>query len=160
MNETEWEVELADEPSSTRFATYLGERLLPGDTILISGALGAGKSHIARGMIRARLRAPETPVPSPSYTLVNVYSEPDGSEIWHADLYRLVDPEDLVELGLEDATQHSVVLVEWPERWGAAPERHLALDLRITGEQSRHLTLRTHGSGWNHVTLSLEAIAG
>lgn len=151
-------MELDDERSSTRFAANLGRLLQPGDTVLLSGALGAGKSHIARGIIRTRLDTPELPVPSPTYTLVNVYSEPGGNEIWHADLYRLGDPEDLIELGLEDAVPQAVVLVEWPERWSEVPERHLALDLRITGEQSRHLTLRAHGDAWRHVVQSMETM--
>ncbi len=110
----------------------LGARLAlvarAGDCVLLEGPIGAGKSHLARAFIQARLGRNED-VPSPSYTLVQIY-EADGVEIWHADLYRLTHPDEVWELGLDDAFAKAVCLIEWPDRLG----RHLppgALHLRL-----------------------------
>jgi tRNA threonylcarbamoyladenosine biosynthesis protein TsaE len=111
----------------------LGARLAglarPGDCILLEGPIGAGKSHLARAFIRARLGRMEE-VPSPTFTLVQVY-DAEGVEIWHADLYRLTHPDEVWELGLDDAFTRSITLVEWPDRLGS----HLplqALRIRLT----------------------------
>ena len=113
----------------------LGRRLAalarPGDVILLEGPIGAGKSCLARAFIRARLGREEE-VPSPSFTLVQVY-EDEAADIWHADLYRLTHPEEVWELGLDDAFQTAISLVEWPDRLG----RHvppLALRIRLEAE--------------------------
>ncbi|WP_224816346.1 tRNA (adenosine(37)-N6)-threonylcarbamoyltransferase complex ATPase subunit type 1 TsaE [Hasllibacter sp. MH4015] len=108
-------VVLRDEGATDALATRLAKALSPGQTLLLSGHLGAGKTHLARAMIRARLGLPDTPVPSPTFTLVQTYTAPDA-EIWHADLYRLGDPGELTELGLEEAMGHAICLIEWPDR--------------------------------------------
>jgi tRNA threonylcarbamoyladenosine biosynthesis protein TsaE len=98
----------------------LGARLASvaqaGDCLLLEGPIGAGKSHLARAFIQARLGRMEE-VPSPSFTLVQVY-EAAGVEIWHADLYRLTHPDEVWELGLDDAFAKAICLVEWPDRLG------------------------------------------
>ncbi len=122
---------LEDEDRANRFGAALARLLRPGDTLLLDGPVGAGKSHIARAAIRA-LCGPETEVPSPTFTLVQVYDGP-GCEIWHADLYRLTDPDEVVELGLVEAMDSAILLVEWPDRLGAyAPDN--ALRLRLVPE--------------------------
>lgn len=118
----------------------LGARLAagaqPGDCILLEGPIGAGKSHLARAFIRARLGREED-VPSPTFTLVQVY-EGEGAEIWHADLYRLTHPDEVWELGLDEAFQKAICLVEWPDRLGAhLPEGALRLRLEAWGEGRR-----------------------
>ena len=99
--------------------TALGQRLArasqAGDVFLLSGPIGAGKSHLARAFIRERLGAAED-VPSPTFTLVQVYGE-GADEIWHADLYRLTHPDEVWELGLDDAFTRAICLVEWPTDW-------------------------------------------
>ncbi len=101
---------------------------------MLSGPVGAGKSHLARALIRARLGA-EVEVPSPSFTLVQTYEAPDRSEIWHADLYRLSNPDEVLELGLEAAFSSALCLVEWPDRLGrATPPGAHRLDLSHDGE--------------------------
>lgn len=118
----------------------LGRRLAalarPGDAILLEGPIGAGKSCLARAFIRARLGRNEE-VPSPTFTLVQVY-EADGVEIWHADLYRLSHPDEVWELGLDDAFRTAICLVEWPDRLGRhVPEDALHLRLEAAGEGRR-----------------------
>lgn len=118
----------------------LGRRLAglarPGDVILLEGPIGAGKSCLARAFIRARLGRAEE-VPSPTFTLVQVY-EAEGVEIWHADLYRLTHPDEVWELGLDDAFQSAICLVEWPDRLGAhAPPEALRIRLEAAGEGRR-----------------------
>ena len=84
-----------------------------GDVLLLRGGLGAGKTTLARGFIMALTGEDE--VPSPTYTLVQIYDGP-GFDIWHFDLYRLESENDVWELGIEEAIEHNVCLIEWPER--------------------------------------------
>lgn len=115
----------------------LGRRLAalarPGDAILLEGPIGAGKSCLARAFIRARLGADEE-VPSPTFTLVQVYDD-DGIEIWHADLYRLTHSDEVWELGLDQAFETAICLVEWPDRLGShLPPDALTVQLEAHGE--------------------------
>jgi tRNA threonylcarbamoyl adenosine modification protein YjeE len=120
---------LPDEAATGRLGAWLAPRLGPGDAVLLSGGLGAGKTHLARSVIQARLASAgrHEDVPSPSFTLVQTYDTP-GAEVWHADLYRLGDPAEVAELGLDDAFLSAVCLVEWPDRLGrAAPADALSV---------------------------------
>ena len=118
---------LADETATARLGAWLSDHLSGGDCVLLSGPIGAGKSHLARAFIRARLGRMED-VPSPSFTLVQTYDA--DVEIWHADLYRLSHPDDLLELGLDDAFSCAICLIEWPDRLGnLAPENAIRIDL-------------------------------
>lgn len=119
---------LADEDATTALGERLADLLRPGDCVLLEGPIGAGKSHLARAIIRARLGRMED-VPSPTFTLVQTYETPAGQEIWHADLYRLSHPDEVLELGLDDAFASAICLIEWPDRLGP----HLPPDaLRMT----------------------------
>lgn len=107
-------------------ATALAPRLQPGDVLLLSGGIGAGKTHFARCLIQSLQDNPED-VPSPTFTLVQVYDTP-GAEVWHADLYRLSSPDQCIELGLADAFDTAICLVEWPDRLAdLAPSDALSL---------------------------------
>jgi tRNA threonylcarbamoyladenosine biosynthesis protein TsaE len=116
----------------------------PGDALLLSGPLGAGKSALARALLRALTGAPGLEVPSPSFTLVQSYDLPGRGQAHHFDLYRLTGAADLRELGWEDATA-DIVIVEWPERLGVlAPAGALCIDLRVIDDDAREATL----TGW------------
>ena len=119
-------IELHDEAATAAFATRLARLARRGDVIALKGELGAGKTSFARAFIRARAGRQEE-VPSPTFTLVQTYEMPELT-IWHFDGFRLRDPEEGWELGIEDAFRDGVSLVEWPERFGPLiPDRRLEI---------------------------------
>lgn len=87
--------------------------------ICLYGTLGMGKSVFARALIRQLCAADDLDVPSPTFTLVQNYEDLRGRPIYHFDLYRLEDPEEIYELGFEDAITEGLCIIEWPERLGA-----------------------------------------
>lgn len=127
----------------------LGENLAriagKGDCILLRGQIGAGKSALARAFIRKRL-GPDTEVPSPTFTLVQTYFDGD-LEIWHADLYRLGDAQEAIELGLTDAFDTSICLIEWPELLGDLTPKS-ALDIHLTVTPNAHLAQLSFDETW------------
>lgn len=131
-------VRLEDEPATVALATALAAVLRPGDTIALSGDLGAGKTTLARAVIRALGWAGE--VPSPTYTLVQGYDPPDVRlPVWHVDLYRLADAGDADALGLFET--EAALIIEWPERLGSRlPASALHLTLSGSGDEPRLLT--------------------
>lgn len=110
-------INLPDEAATEALARRIAPHLLRGDCFLLEGAIGAGKTAFSRALIRARLGRMED-VPSPTFTLVQEYEDPDG-DIWHCDLYRLTHPDEAFELGLDDAFENAICLIEWPDRLGA-----------------------------------------
>ena len=143
---------------TTRLAAQLGAGLKGGDVVLLSGPVGAGKSHLARALIQSRLAVLGRfeDVPSPTFTLVQSYDLGDV-EIWHADLYRLTDPHDIVELGLEQAFDAAICLVEWPERLdSAAPAQALHLTLQPSdGPDDRVLVFSGPVARWGKILAAL-----
>ncbi|CAK0742771.1 tRNA threonylcarbamoyladenosine biosynthesis protein TsaE [Azospirillaceae bacterium] len=107
---------LEDLEATNVFGRRLAETLSPGDVVALWGDLGVGKTALARAVIRA-LSCETQDVPSPTFTLVQTYETRIGP-LWHFDLYRLSFPEDIIELGWEEARADGVVLVEWPDRLG------------------------------------------
>lgn len=151
------ELVATSEAETRRIAERLAPRLCAGDAIMLSGPIGAGKSVFARALIQARLRATGRfeEVPSPTYTLVQAYD--DGvTEIWHADLYRLEGVADADELGLDEAFDSAVCLVEWPERLaGAVPRGALRLDILPEAGSSRRLRFSSDDPArWRHLDLA------
>ncbi|MBO9623439.1 MAG: tRNA (adenosine(37)-N6)-threonylcarbamoyltransferase complex ATPase subunit type 1 TsaE [Sphingomonas sp.] len=122
----------------------LGARLAglaqPGDVIALSGPLGAGKTSIARGLLAAL--GLEGEAPSPSFAIVQPYDSPEVRfPVLHVDLYRIEEPEEAEELGLDDARGEALLLVEWPERLGAEYWRDaLWLTLEVMPDGARALT--------------------
>ena len=133
-------MELPDLAATEAVGVRLAALVRPGDVVTLSGPLGAGKTSVARGLLAALGLAGEAP--SPSFAIVQPYDLPEVRlPVWHVDLYRLDDPREVDELGLEDDRGDGLLLVEWPERAGpgAWPEA-LALKLSIEPDGARRLT--------------------
>lgn len=129
---------LSDEEATAACAASLAPCLRSGDVILLSGDLGAGKTSFARHLLRAL--GHEGDVPSPSFSIVQPY-EDLTPPVWHVDLFRIEDPSELAELGL-DSIGDAILLVEWPERAGAdAWQGALKLHLAILPDGQRALTV-------------------
>lgn len=123
---------ITDEAATSRLGEALASALKAGDIVLLRGDLGAGKSTFARAIIGAISGVRD--VPSPTFTLVEVY-EAEKFNLWHFDLYRLDAVGDVWELGLEDALDGGVLLIEWPERISKLlPSSVLTIQLEIKGE--------------------------
>jgi tRNA threonylcarbamoyladenosine biosynthesis protein TsaE len=138
---------LPDLAATQRLGSALARRLAIGDVVALHGDLGAGKTELARAVIRAAAGDEALTVPSPTFTLAETYDTAVGS-IWHFDLYRLDSPEQVWELGFEDALAGSISLIEWPERIGALlPARRLDVTFVIERDEARAVTLAA-GSSW------------
>lgn len=128
-----------NEVETAAFGAKLATALRAGDVVRLEGPLGAGKSTLARGLIRAASGARD--VPSPTFTLVETYETGDAA-IWHFDLFRLEDRSEVWELGLEEALDSGVALIEWPERIdGMLPDDALRLVLSVKGGDTRQLRI-------------------
>jgi tRNA threonylcarbamoyladenosine biosynthesis protein TsaE len=134
---------LESEQATRAFGARLAAVASPGDVITISGPLGVGKTALARGLLEALGHRGE--VPSPSFAIVQPYDELD-LPAWHVDLFRIEDPSELDELGLE-AADEGVLLVEWPERAGASAwPQALGLSLEFAEGGARRLTAEVPAS--------------
>jgi tRNA threonylcarbamoyladenosine biosynthesis protein TsaE len=128
---------LPDEAATERLGAALAGRLRPRDVVALQGGLGVGKTTLARAILRAASGDPALIVPSPTFTLVEIYDTPMGV-FWHFDLYRLEQPEQVFELGWEEARADGVALIEWAERLGALlPRDRLTVTLAVEGDGRR-----------------------
>ncbi len=135
------EAVLPDLGATARLAERLALVLAPGDVVALVGDLGAGKTELARALIRALTGDPDAEVPSPTFTLVQTYDLLEAT-VWHFDLYRLERPEDALELGIEDAFEEGICLVEWPDRLGSwLPRRAIILRLTADADGTRRCAL-------------------
>jgi tRNA threonylcarbamoyl adenosine modification protein YjeE len=133
---------LPTDADTDAFGVRLAGALRPGDLVLLQGGLGAGKTALARAIIRALLKDETLEVPSPSFALVQPYAGPSGP-ILHADLYRLSADRDIDELGLFD-DPNAVVLVEWPDRVPSIAGRAtLTVELSIAKSGGRDVEIAT-----------------
>ena len=139
---------ISNGPLETKaLALRIRENLKNGDIVLLKGEIGAGKSHFARSLIQAAMDKVEE-VPSPTFTLVQTYDTVVGS-IWHADLYRLSDQSEVIELGLIDAFGNDIVLIEWPDRLGyLEPQNALTVELVILENDKREVIFSTSSCVW------------
>ena len=135
---------LADEKATLAAGREISTLIRSGDVITLSGPLSAGKTTLVRGLLAALGHKGE--VPSPSFAIVQPYEEL-APPVWHVDLYRIEQPSDLEELGLEDIRDEGVLIVEWPEHAGADvwPEA-LGLSLQVDEDGARALTVEVPAS--------------
>lgn len=139
------QIALADEGETRALGRRIITAAQPSDCFTLTGDLGVGKTALARAAIQALL-GPDCAVPSPTFTLVQIYEGPSG-RIWHFDLYRIGAPDELLELGIEEAAR-DIMLVEWPDN-GAPylPDRHIALSLSFAKEaEARHVEISADGA--------------
>ena len=146
---------LETEADTIALGRALADCLRPGDVLALEGPLGSGKSVLARGMIHS-LCGSDTIVPSPTFTLVQIYETPRFS-IWHCDLFRLEGPEETVELGLEEAFAEAVTLIEWPDRLESwIPDRRLAGRFACEEPAAARVVELCGGDDWRRRLQSLE----
>ncbi len=127
-------LELPDLPAMARFGATIADRLRPGDVVALSGDLGAGKTTLARTILAALGHFGE--VPSPTFAILEPYPAPPlRLPVVHADFYRLTDPSELAELGLDEWREESVLLAEWPDHVGGFAHEPgcLGIALEIVG---------------------------
>lgn len=151
---------LLQNPDETaQFAEMIGATLESGDCLLLEGPIGAGKTHFARHLIQSLQNPPED-VPSPTFTLVQTY-ETTAGELWHADLYRLTTLDEIEELGLADAFEAAICLVEWPDRLAdLAPSTALRLTFESdpTSETKRTLSCAWSDPKWSSKLEQIENV--
>ena len=153
----ELQLTLHDPAATARLGLLLSGQLQAGDVIGLEGALGAGKSVLARGIIQAACPA-EDDIPSPTFTLVQTYEPDDLPLIMHFDLYRLEIPEESLELGIEDAFIDAICLIEWPQRLGAfLPRGALTITLVDGADANSRIAHLGGGARWQPVLDRLRA---
>jgi tRNA threonylcarbamoyladenosine biosynthesis protein TsaE len=141
-------MKLKDEAATQALGAAIARGLKAGEAVCLSGPLGAGKSTLARALIRA-LTTPDEEVPSPTFTLAQFYEGP-RLKVAHFDLYRLSKPDEAYEIGLSEALDDGAVLIEWPERLGGdLPGDRLDVAIAFDGDDGlggRRATLTRHGA--------------
>ena len=143
------QIESRNPAQTAALGALVAAKARPGDTLFLNGDLGAGKTVFARAFIRARLNDEGAEVPSPTFSLVQVYEGPKGSgaaPVYHFDLYRVKNADEIFELGWEEAQAGGITLVEWAERLdNLAPAERLDINF-TTGalEEQRTITF----TGW------------
>ena len=141
---SEGDFRLDDEAHTAALGAAVARGLAKGEAVCLSGPLGAGKSVLARGLIRA-LSPEAEDIPSPTYTLVQFYPGPRFS-IAHFDLFRLKTPDEAYEIGLDEALADGAAVIEWPERLGHhLPRNRLDIEL-VPDADRRRARLTPHGA--------------
>ena len=146
---------LKDEAATARLGAAIAAVLQRGEAVCLSGPLGAGKSTLARALVRA-LTTPTEDVPSPTFTLVQFY-EGARLKVAHFDLYRLTSPEEAYEIGLDEALDEGAAVIEWPQRLeGALPRDRLDVEIALSEDDAggRNVRLIRHGA-WEGRELEL-----
>jgi len=150
-------IRIKDEPGTARLAACLATRAKPGDIIALWGDLGVGKTAFARAFIN-ELTGHSEDVPSPTFTLVQLYDTPGGT-LYHFDMYRLDKPDDALELGVEDAFANGICLIEWPGHLGPwLPANRLDVIFEHGDSETERIIEIVGGtSKWNERMASLPA---
>lgn len=154
MGTVEIKISLKDEEATIRLGEDIAAALRPGDAVALHGDLGAGKTTLARGLVRAFAGNRELEVPSPTFTLVQTYEA--RFPLSHFDLYRLSAPEELEELGFDEALQYGAAILEWPDKGGdRIPSDAIHVELTDAGN-GREARIRASGCARDRIRRSLE----
>jgi tRNA threonylcarbamoyladenosine biosynthesis protein TsaE len=142
-------------PGETRrLGERIGKMLRPGDVVLLSGELGAGKTVLAQGIGRGL--GVRDPIKSSSFVIMNEY-DGDGVRMYHADLYRLEAPAQIAELALDELASDGVLVVEWPERAPQElPQEHLVVRLEYDGAKQRVIEVAADGDRYETIVGRLD----
>lgn len=136
---------LPDLAAMDAFGRDIAARMRAGDVIALTGELGAGKTTLARAILRAAGHAGE--VPSPTFTIVETYEALDPPVV-HADFYRLESPRELDEIGLDEYREGAVLLAEWPDRVGGFAHEPACLSIRLEKGENTRFAIVEAGAGW------------
>ena len=138
---------LKDAQAMHALGVEIGRTLRVGDVVKLHGELGAGKTTIARGILQGLGHDGE--VPSPSFPIVQYYTPPDVRiPLVHADFYRIENPEELYELGLDDAGSDGAIIAEWPEKGTPVlPENALAIHIGFAAQGGRDIAMTDTRTG-------------
>lgn len=153
-----YETQVISEDQTIDFAEKISKFLQPQDVIFLSGNLGAGKTFFSRALIRHLKSSPDLTVPSPTFTLVQTY-ETAKFPLWHFDLYRIRSPEELYEIGWEEALYDGVSLIEWAEKMeDLAPADRLEINFATSKDNTNHriISLQPCGS-WKDRMAEMES---
>lgn len=141
-------IELPDIAAVEQFGSAIAERLRPGDVVALSGGLGAGKTTLARAIIASLGHLGE--VPSPSFSIVELYEVPDVRlPLVHADFYRIADPRETEEIGLDDYRQDAVLIAEWPEHAGGFAHEPGCLSITLEIAEEGRQAIVEAGKDWH-----------
>ena len=140
-------VVLPDLAATQAYGARIAAALRPGDVIALSGGLGAGKTTLARAIIAALGHAGE--VPSPTFAILEPYEAPPlRLPLVHADFYRLEDPSEVEELGLDDYREGAALLAEWPEQAGGFAHEPACLSIRLEPADTGRIAIVEPGPDW------------
>ena len=152
-----WSVVSSGESQTLEFGKRLGRLLQQPTLVLLQGDLGAGKTVFARGVARGLGVDPEIPITSPTFTLMNHYSA--RLDLYHFDLYRLSDPDELIELGFDEYAYGSgVALIEWPEKLNNPETPGLWVNLERIDDDRREINFFLQGKVDERLVATLEEI--
>ncbi|HTH96102.1 MAG TPA: tRNA (adenosine(37)-N6)-threonylcarbamoyltransferase complex ATPase subunit type 1 TsaE [Stellaceae bacterium] len=148
-------IALADAAATERLGRNLAGLAAPRDVLALHGDLGMGKTTLARAFVRQATGFADEEVPSPTFTLVQTYDTRIGT-VWHIDAYRLKHPDEIWELGFEEALADGILVIEWPERLGAhLPQRRLDIHLDAA-DAGRRARLFSNATDWSERLTHLE----
>ena len=140
-------INLPDIPAMEALGARIAAQLRPGDVVALSGGLGAGKTTLARAIIAALGHAAE--VPSPSFAIIELYEPPSVRlPLVHADFYRLKDPSEAEEIGLDDYRDGAALLAEWPDHAGGFTHEPACLSILLENAGSGRIAIVNGGSDW------------
>lgn len=140
-------IDLPDLAATERLGRRIADALRPGDVVALSGGLGAGKTTLARAIVSALGHAGE--VPSPSFAIIELYEPPSVRlPVVHADFYRLEDPSEAVELGLDDYREGAAMIAEWPEHAGGFEHEAGCLSITLENVDGLRFAIVERGADW------------